>query len=449
VLGQTGFNTRLAAYPPTEFSLHLPNSVVVDPVTRKVFVADSGNNRILRYPSAAALTSGAAAEFAFGQFSFTAAADLSVYSIKPNSLFIDPLGRLWVADSFNNRVLMYNAAGTRDNWGADKIFGQPNAATITAGTTAAKMSAPFDVCVDSADRLWVADYNNNRVLRFTAISTKASGAMADGVLGQEIFTTNAPDSGSYGLQNPTGVTVSSSGALYVSCINAHRVLRFDHAATLINGTGASAVLGQPNFATTTPRLTAITMNYPYGVWITADDSLWVTDAGNNRLLRFSNASTKPSGSAADGVLGQPDFVSDSEDRSRSGFAAPFGKNFVDTDSRLWVSDTANNRVLRFTPPPSVIVPPVVDRTVPLLVLSSKIPKLVTKAQLILKGTASDASGIKSVQYRLGTAAFKTATGTTAWQIKLPLKKGKNALALRATDTTGNVSVSRILKITRK
>jgi hypothetical protein len=114
-----------------------------------------------------------------------------------------------------------------------------------------------------------------------------------------------------------------------------------------------------------------------------------------------------------------------------------------------VSDTANNRVLRFTPPPSVIVPPVVDRTVPLLVLSSKIPKLVTKAQLILKGTASDASGIKSVQYRLGTAAFKTATGTTAWQIKLPLKKGKNALALRATDTTGNVSVSRILKITRK
>jgi sugar lactone lactonase YvrE len=465
VLGQTGFNFRLAPDPPTASSLNYPLSVVVDPVTRKVFVADTYNKRILRYPSAAALASGAAAEFAFGQFSFTAAADLGIYSIRANGLFIDPLGRLWVADAAHNRVLMFNAAGTRSDWSADKIFGQPDATTITEGTTAAKMNAPNDVCVDSADRLWVADYNNNRVLRFNAISTKASGAAADGVLGQEVFTTNVPDSGSYGLQNPTGVTVSSSGALYVSCINAHRVLRFDHAATLDNGTGANVVLGQPNFATTTPGLTAITMSYPFGVWITGDDSLWVTDAGNTRLLRFSNASTKLSGAAADGVLGQSDFTSNLVDRGRSGFNAPFGKPFVDTDGHLWFSDTGNNRVLRFTPPPSVVVPPVIitppiitppvvvppvlDKTAPLLALSSKIPKLVTKPQFLLKGTASDASGIKSVQFRIGKAAFKAATGTSSWQIKLLLKKGINVITLITTDSAGNVSANKIIKIKRK
>jgi hypothetical protein len=83
------------------------------------------------------------------------------------------------------------------------------------------------------------------------------------------------------------------------------------------------------------------------------------------------------------------------------------------------------------------------------VLSTKIPKLFTKPQLLLKGTASDASGIKSVQYRLGKAPFKTAKGTTTWQIKLPLKKGKNTLTLLATDTAGNVSPRKLIKITRK
>jgi sugar lactone lactonase YvrE len=460
VLGQTGFNSNLVADPPTASSLNRPLSAVVDRITRKVFVADTVNRRILRYPSAVALASGAAAEFAFGQFSFTAAADLGSYGIRPCGLFIDSLGRLWVADGEHNRVLMFNDAGNRVIWSADKIFGQPDATTITVGTTAAKMSAPFDVCVDSADRLWVADNHNNRVLRFNAISTKASGAAADGVLGQEVFTTNVPDSGSYGLQNPTGVTVSSGGALYVTCNSANRVLRFDNAAALADGAGASAALGQPNFATTAVGLGTMKMHAPTGAWITLDDSLWVSDSNNSRLLRFSNASTKLSGAAADGVLGQPDFNSVSSDTGRSGLTLPGSKPFVDTDGRLWITDWGNNRVLRFTPPPSVVVPPViitppivvppvVDKTAPQLALSSKIPKLVTKPQFLLKGTASDASGIKSVQYRIGKAAFKTATGTTSWQIKLLLKKGINVITLITTDSAGNVSANQIFKIKRK
>jgi DNA-binding beta-propeller fold protein YncE len=454
VLGQADFTSNLAADPPTASSLNDPKSVVVDPVTRKVFVADGENFRILRYASAAALASGAAAEFAFGQLFFTKKNDYGSNSIKARGMFIDTLGRLWVADATNNRVLLFAAAGTRDNWFSDKIFGQPDAATVSIGTTAKKMNYPSDVFVDSADRLWVADANNSRVLRFDAVSSKASGAAADGVLGQANFTTDTQGSGSAGLQIPCGVAVSSSGSLYVACVEAHRVLRFDNAAALGDGAGATAVLGQPNDATTTDGLSAVKMYKPTGVWITAEDSLWVVDTGNNRLLRFSNASTKLSGAAADGVLGQPDFTSNSFGISRSSSHYPRGKPFVDPENRLWVADRVNNRILRFSPPapvviPPVIVPPVVDKTAPLLALSTKIPKLVTKPQLLLKGTASDASGIKSVQYRLGKAAFKTAKGTTTWQIKLPLKKGKNSLTLLATDTAGNVSQSKLIKITRK
>jgi streptogramin lyase len=448
VLGQVDFTSGLAADPPTASSLNSPASVVVDPITHKVFVCDRDNLRVLRYASAASLASGAEAEFAFGQLSLNTKIDFGSNSIKSRGMFIDPLGRLWLADWDNNRVLMFAAAGTRTDWFADKIFGQPNSTTLSPGTTAAKMDGPFDVFVDNSDRLWVADSKNNRVLRFDSISSKASGAPADGVLGQTNFTTNTAGSGSSGLQSPGGVTASSGGALYVTCYNSNRVLRFDSAAALGDGAGASAVLGQPDYAVITRGINAVKMDGPSGIGITAEDTLWVVDTANNRLLRFSNASTKVSGAAADGVLGQPDFNSNSFGISRSGSHYPRGKPFVDPENRLWVADRVNNRILRFTPPPSVSVPPAVDRTAPLLTVTAA-PKSTKRAKVTLSGTASDASGIRLVQYRIGKGPLKLATGSTAWSLTTKLVKGKNTLTIAAADNAGNVSASQVLKIIRK
>src|SRR5580692_4499526 len=60
VIGQTGFGLNASSVTAT--GLNQPWGVVIDPVTGKVFVSDVINNRVLRYPSAAAMTNGAAAE---------------------------------------------------------------------------------------------------------------------------------------------------------------------------------------------------------------------------------------------------------------------------------------------------------------------------------------------------------------------------------------------------
>jgi hypothetical protein len=96
-----------------------------------------------------------------------------------------------------------------------------------------------------------------------------------------------------------------------------------------------------------------------------------------------------------------------------------------------------------------VAPPVVDKIKPLLKVSTKIPMLTTKAQLIVKGTASDASGIGYVGCRFGGRFFKYAVGTTNWQVDLPLKKGKNTLIFVARDRLGNTKLTRAYKITRK
>ncbi|NJM38359.1 MAG: hypothetical protein HC845_11155 [Akkermansiaceae bacterium] len=442
VLGQVDFTSNLAPVPPNAASLNDPVSAIVDPVTRKVFVAEEGNERVLRYASADALANGAAAEAVFGQALFTTrttGVTANQFSNDPESLFLDAKGRLWVPDYSGNRVLRFDFASLRDSSpSADRVYGQPDFTTGSSGLTAAKMTNPYDVCVDSSDRLWVADSQNNRVLRFDAISSKPSGAAADGVLGQALFNTNTAGSGSNGLQFPTGVAISSTGTLYVTCANGNRILRFNNAASLGNNAPASAVLGQPDFITTTAGTSSAKFNMPRGAWITPDDSLWVADFGNNRLLRFNNASTKLSGAAADGVLGQPDFTSNLAAITRRGLDFPSYRPFVDTTGSLWIADSDNNRVLRFSPD---MTPPVLTVTAP--------PKSTQKEKITFSGTASDAFGIQSVQYRIGKGPLKTATGTTSWTLKAKLKKGKNTITIFATDVDGIVSANRVIKITRK
>jgi sugar lactone lactonase YvrE len=442
VLGQVDFTSSLNPFPPNAASLSYPSSVIVDPVTRKVFVAEEGNDRVLRYASADALANGAAAEAVFGQALFTTkTGDVTAnkFGGDPESIFLDAKGRLWVPDYSGNRVLRFDFASFCDSSpSASRVYGQPDFATDSAGSTAAKMSHPYGVCVDSADRLWVADTFNNRVLRFDSITTKPSGANADGVLGQANFTTNTAGNGNNGLQFPIGVTVSASGTLYVTCRGGNRILRFDNAAGLAANAPASAVLGQPDFATVSLGNTAAKMYIPGGAWITPDDSLWVADTGNSRVLRFNNASTKASGAAADGVLGQPDFMSNSGSVTRRGMAFPHYRPFVDGNGSLWIAEKSNHRVLRFSP----------DATPPLLTVTAP-AKITKKPKLTIKGTATDTYGISKVEYRLNKGPLKLATGTTAWSFTAKLKKGKNTLTILATDVDGIPSLSQIIKITRK
>ncbi len=442
VLGQPDFTSSAFVNPRTSFKSQNPICVLVDPVSRKVFVGEATGDRILRYPNVAALTNGGPAEAVFGTTSFSDGNGGSdaVGLQDPAGLFLDRFGRLWVADSLNHRVIVYEAAVYRGNGPtADLVFGQPNLTTVTAAAAANKMSTPRGVWIDGNDTLWVADSGNNRVLRFASISTKSSGAAADGVLGQVNFTTAGAGSGTTGLQSPRGVTVSSAGTLYVPCETGNRVMRFNNAAILGNGAPATAVLGQLDFNTVTTGLTAAKFNAPQGVFLTPDDSLWVSDGNNHRVVRFSNASTQVTGSAADGVVGQSDFTTNTTAATARGLNFPGFSPFVDATGSLWVPDTNSNRVLRFPP----------DVTKPLLAVTSKVPKSTSSKTLTVKGTASDTYGISKVTYRVNSGSTKTATGTTNWQFKALLKVGKNKITINSVDSVGNKSVSKVLKIERK
>ena len=143
----------------------------------------------------------------------------------PEGLVLDSAGNLYVADTGNNRVLEYDSPLTLDTT-ADIFFGQPSFnSNASFPLSASSLLFPAAVALDSSDNLYVADTNNNRVLEYEA--PLANDNIADFVIGQSDFTLAVcnPVSDS-SLCLPEGVALDGSGNLYIADTNNNRVLQF-------------------------------------------------------------------------------------------------------------------------------------------------------------------------------------------------------------------------------
>ncbi|MGB8215318.1 MAG: hypothetical protein WCE68_17350 [Anaerolineales bacterium] len=355
VLGQpdfvsTGANT-------TQTGMDKPYGVAIDPGTHKVFVADFDNNRVLRFASVSALTNGSPAEAVFGQPNFhMRTASASAHSMDgPFNVFVDTGGRLWVADSINHRVLRFDhASSLASGANASAVLGQPNFTSHTPTVTRNGMKTPFGLFVDTGGRLWVADTQNDRILRYDNAAAKANGADADGVLGQPDFTSNDYATSQNGLNSPAGLAVDANGHLWVADESNRRVLRFDNAASKANGANADGVLGQPDFTSNAFATSINGFQVPVGVAVdNATGRLFVSDMFNNRILAFDSAAGLADGADASYVLGQPDFVTGTANTggiSATSLWYPSGITYDPAAQVLWVADTYNNRLLLYGTP---------------------------------------------------------------------------------------------------
>jgi DNA-binding beta-propeller fold protein YncE len=311
---------------------------------------DSNNDRALIFENAAGLANGANADWVLGQPDFTTCASgVSATLLDyPSSAFYDPTAQvLWLTDWLNNRVLMFGNQGQV----ATLVLGQPDFASHNVATTQTGMYYPHDVAVDpTSGKVFVAEQQNHRVLRFASSSALRNGAAAEAVFGQADFNSGLANRGGVvgvnTMNEPVGVHVDAYGRLWVADLSNHRVLRFNSAAIRTDGAYADGVLGQPDFTSNTPGTTQSQMNQPAGVYVDLDGVLWVSDYANHRVLSFYNAANKSDGANADKVLGQLDFTSNLSATTRDGMNHPIGL-FVDPSGRLWVADFSNHRVLRF------------------------------------------------------------------------------------------------------
>jgi len=370
-IGQTGFNQNLQGATNGANGFYQPEFVVVDPATGKVFVSDSYRDGVLRFSSSAAMQNGATAEAILGLPNLSGFANSQPPTastlVYPAGLAIDAAGNLWVADASDLRVVRYaNAATIPSGTAASEVLGQPNFTDYISyieAPTASSMSLPVGVFC-SGTTLWVADYYNFRILRFDNAASKANGAPADAVFSVPSFTYWASQNplpvAANSLAYPNQLYVDAADNLWVADVTNNRVLMFPNASFAVNATNggiggpATLVLGQTNFTDNSPGTTASTMSYPDGVYGDAAGNLYVSEAGNNRVLVFQNAASLPNGAAATYVLGQPDFTSNGSGDSADQLDYPYSVTIVPGTSGsstvLMVVEEGNYRVSIWTPP---------------------------------------------------------------------------------------------------
>lgn len=148
---------------------------------------------------------------------------------------------------------------------------------------------------------------------------------------------------------PSGIAIDpTSNALYVADFNNNMVMRFNNRHTLVSNSSPSMVFGQPTLASIVANypsgvLSAAGLNQPEGLWVDDAGSLWVADSGNWRVLWFANASTLMTNDPpATGVVGQPNFTSvNSNNITPNRIRMTVSARTL--GSTLWVADEENNR----------------------------------------------------------------------------------------------------------
>jgi hypothetical protein len=319
VLGQPDFTTTTLNLTATSSALRLPTAVASDGI--HLVVADTDHNRVLIWNKIPSVNN-QPADVVVGQPDFSSVAPSSTSPTAksmrgPQGVWIQN-GKLYVADTQDNRVMIYNRIPTANGAAADVVLGAPNFTTfVEPDLTQQKTSAaannmlnPVAVTSDGV-RLFVTDLGYNRVLVWNVIPS-SNAAPADFALGQPDLNSSTPDYGftadTTGKETPvlcptaTGTDSNSNPTYNARC---------------------SATLNFPRFALST------------------GDRLFIADGGADRVLVY-NTIPSQSGASADLIIGQiggsVNQASDAADSLRTPMSMAWdGVN-------LYVSDAYNRRI---------------------------------------------------------------------------------------------------------
>ncbi len=244
-----------------------------------------------------------------------------------------------------------------DERGARVVLGAEAGFAESITPSSRSLFGPRGAAVTADGALWVADTGHHRLLGWPALP-QGDNQPAEWLIGQPRFDAegrNAKgDVHGASLNVPTGVCACGDGLAVADAWN-HRVLIWQRAPRRSHQP-ADVVLGQAdlqanliNRGAELPR--ADTLYWPYGVfWDGA--RLWVADTGNRRVLRFSGL-PQDHGAAADLVLGQPDLDHRDENAGGVGAASLRWPHAVTVwQGMLCVADAGNNRVLMWHDDPA-------------------------------------------------------------------------------------------------
>lgn len=351
---ESPFGLALPSARPTASQLYAPRGVWLDDT--HLIVADSGNHRVLIWHGVPE-TDGAPASVVLGQPDFeregAAAGGTSVERglHLPTGVAVVE-GRLVVADAWHHRLLVWHAVPTASFAPPDAVIGQATLAAVEpnrgGAVSASSLYWPYGLGT-ACGWFWVADTGNRRVLGWPRLPLEQEPAQV--ILGQPGPTENSENRGgdvrADSFRWPHAIA-GDARMLYVADAGNHRIVGWRTRPT--EDCPATLVLGQRDFSSNEElphrKQGAHRLRFPYAI-ASNEERLVVADTANNRVLTWTPAPREGVQQPADDVIGQYDFDAAGENRWRA----------VEHDTLCWpygvamhgdrlaIADSGNNRVV--------------------------------------------------------------------------------------------------------
>jgi len=260
----------------TSARLYYPFGVHVDP-SHNTYIADTYNHRIRKVNGKTGIITTVAGIGAKG-FSGDGGPATSARLRYPFNVFLDSTGNIYIVDTYNYRIRKVDAATqiitTVVGDGAAKFRGDGGLATD------ASIRKSYDVALDSAGNLFIADTHNHAIRKVDAttgiITTVVGQGEKSGFEGDGGLATDAK------LNSPTGVYVDATGNIYAVDTKNDVIRKVDATTNIINtvaGNGTADFSGDGGLATLAQ------LDYPEAVWVDSSGNMFIVDTNNCRIRR--------------------------------------------------------------------------------------------------------------------------------------------------------------------